>query len=137
MKKILIIGIGAGDPEYLTIQAVNALNQVDVFFILDKGVDKGKLVEFRHELCRRYITGRNYRFVDADSPAWERRSAGYGATIAELNQYKQTLFERLIGKGMADGECGAFLVWGRSDALRQHDPHHRSDSPKRRACDRL
>ena len=39
MKKILIIGIGAGDPEYLTIQAVNALNQVDVFFILDKGVD--------------------------------------------------------------------------------------------------
>ena len=39
MKKILIIGIGigAGDPEYVTIQAVNALNQVDVFFILDKG----------------------------------------------------------------------------------------------------
>ena len=112
MKKILIIGIGAGDPEYLTIQAVNALNQVDVFFILDKGVDKGKLVEFRHELCRRYITGRNYRFVDAESPEWERRSADYRATIAELNDDKQTLFERLIGEGMADGECGAFLVWG-------------------------
>jgi precorrin-6A synthase len=31
MKKILIIGIGAGDLEYVTIQAVNALNQVDVF----------------------------------------------------------------------------------------------------------
>jgi precorrin-6A synthase len=112
MKKILIIGIGAGDPEYLTIQAVNALNQVDVFFILDKGADKEKLVEFRRELCRHYITGRNYRFVDADSPEWERRTADYGATIAELNQDKQTLFERLICKGMEDGECGAFLVWG-------------------------
>ena len=112
MKKILIIGIGAGNPEYVTIQAVNALNQVDVFFMLDKGIDKEKLVEFRRELCRRYITGRNYRFVDAESPEWERRSVDYPATIAELNHDKQTLFERLIGKGMEDGECGAFLVWG-------------------------
>src|SRR3979409_2309765 len=37
MKKILIIGIGAGDPDYVTMQAVNALNEVDVFFIMDKG----------------------------------------------------------------------------------------------------
>lgn len=112
MKKILIIGIGAGNPEYVTIQAVNALNQADVFFIPDKGADKEKLAEFRRELCRRYITGRNYRFVDAESPEWERRSADYRTTIAELNHDKQAAFERLIGEGMEDGECGAFLVWG-------------------------
>jgi precorrin-6A synthase len=112
VKKILIIGIGAGDPEYLTIQAVNALNQVDVFFLLDKGASKDKLVEFRRELCRRFITGRDYRFVDADSPEWERGSADYDATIANLNRDKQAVFERLIGEGMEDGECGAFLVWG-------------------------
>jgi precorrin-6A synthase len=112
MKKILIIGIGAGNPEYVTIQAVNALNQVDVFFILDKGASKEKLVEFRHELCRRYIKGRNYRFVDAASPEWERHRADYNATIANLNREKQAIFERLIGEGMEDGECGAFLVWG-------------------------
>jgi precorrin-6A synthase len=112
MKKILIIGIGAGDPEYLTIQAVNALNRVDVLFMLDKGVAKEKLVAFRRELCERYIKGRNYRFVDADSPEWERGAADYGATIASLNHDKRAVFERLIGEGMADGECGAFLVWG-------------------------
>jgi precorrin-6A synthase len=112
MKKILIIGIGAGDPEYITIQAVNALNKVDVFFILDKGAGKGKLIDFRRELCRRHIRGRNYRFVEAESPEWQRHSADYWATIAELNRDKQTLFERLIGEGMEDGECGAFLVWG-------------------------
>lgn len=112
MKKILIIGVGAGHPEYVTIQAVNALNQVDVFFILDKGASKQKLVEFRLELCRRYIKGRSYRFVDASSPEWQRRSADYGATIANLNRDKQVIFERLIAEAMADGECGAFLVWG-------------------------
>lgn len=112
MKKILIIGIGAGDPEYLTIQAVNALNQVDVFFILDKGASKEKLVEFRRELCRRYIKGSDYRFVEADSPEWDRCSIDYQATVADLNRDKQAVFERLIGEGMKDGECGAFLVWG-------------------------
>ena len=111
MKKILIIGIGAGNPEYVTIQAVNTLNQVDVFFILDKGASKEKLIEFRRELCRRYIKGRNYRFVDAESPEWDRQSADYGATVASLNQDKRAVFERLIGEGMEDGECGAFLVW--------------------------
>ena len=54
MKKILIIGIGAGDPEYITMQAVNALNEVDVFFIMDKGPAKTKLIELRKEICRRY-----------------------------------------------------------------------------------
>ena len=112
MKTILIIGIGAGDPEYMTIQAVNALNRVDVFFMLDKGASKQKLISLRHEICRLYIKGRDYRFVDAASPEWERATQDYRATIDGLNQDKQALFERLIAAGMADGECGAFLVWG-------------------------
>ncbi len=107
MKTILIIGIGAGDPEYMTIQAVNALNRVDVFFMLDKGASKQKLISLRHEICRLYIKGRDYRFVDAASPEWERATQDYRATIDGLNQDKQALFERLIADGMADGECGA------------------------------
>jgi precorrin-6A synthase len=112
MKRILIIGIGAGNPEYVTIQAVNALNQVDVFFIMDKGAGKAKLVELRKEICRRYIEGNDYRFVEADSPAWSRNSDDYRSTIDSLNRDKQAEFERLIAEEMADGECGAFLVWG-------------------------
>jgi precorrin-6A synthase len=112
VKTILIIGIGAGDPEYMTIQAVNALNRVDVFFMLDKGASKQKLISLRHEICRLYIKGRDYRFVDAASPEWERATQDYRATIDGLNQDKQALFERLIADGMADGEIGAFLVWG-------------------------
>jgi precorrin-6A synthase len=112
VKKILIIGIGAGNPEYVTIQAVNALNQVDVFFILDKGTSKDKLIAFREEVCRRYIDNREYRFVDAASPEWERGTVDYRSTIDVLNRDKRAVFERLIADGMTDGECGAFLVWG-------------------------
>ncbi|TWB23434.1 precorrin-6A synthase (deacetylating) [Nitrospirillum amazonense] len=112
MKKILIIGIGAGNPDYVTIQAVNALNQVDVFFILDKGAEKSRLIELRKEICRRYIQGDDYRFVDATSPQWDRTSENYLSTVDGLNRDKQVLFERLITSEMRDGECGAFLVWG-------------------------
>jgi precorrin-6A synthase len=112
MKKILIIGIGAGDPDYVTMQAVNALNRVDVFFIMEKGDHKSKLIELRKEICRRYIEGSDYRFVEASSPEWTRGAQNYRATVDELNRDKQALFERLISEQMAEGECGAFLVWG-------------------------
>ena len=112
MKTILIIGIGAGDPDYVTVQAVNALNRVDVFFMLDKGASKRKLIALREEICRRYIKDHPYRFLDATSPEWERGTPDYRATIAALNDDKRALFERLIDEGMANGECGAFLVWG-------------------------
>jgi precorrin-6A synthase len=112
MKKILIIGIGAGDPDYVTMQAVNALNQVDVFFIMDKGPSKAKLIELRKEICRRYIRGDDYRLVDATSPAWARDTQDYLSTVDDLNRDKQAVFERLIAEELADGECGGFLVWG-------------------------
>jgi precorrin-6A synthase len=112
MKRILIIGIGAGNPDYVTIQAVNALNEVDVFFVMDKGIAKEKLIALRREICRRFIKGNDYRFAEATSPQRERDVADYRASVEDLNDHKQVVFERLISEEMKDGECGAFLTWG-------------------------
>ena len=112
MKKILIIGIGAGNPEYITVQAVNALNRVDVFFIMDKGQSKVKLTDLRRDICERYITGHDYRFVEAHSPERVRGDVDYSASVHDLNRDKQQTFERLISGEMQDNECAAFLVWG-------------------------
>ncbi|MFT3931067.1 MAG: precorrin-6A synthase (deacetylating) [Spongiibacteraceae bacterium] len=112
MKNILVIGIGAGDPEYVTIQAVKALNKVDVFFILDKGESKHKLIELRREICERYIDTKNYRFAEAVTPERVRGVADYQASVNDLNREKQDVYERLITDELEDGECGAFLVWG-------------------------
>ncbi|WP_233805206.1 precorrin-6A synthase (deacetylating) [Paraburkholderia sp. HP33-1] len=112
MKRILIIGIGAGNPEYVTIQAVNALNQVDVFFVMDKGLPKRKLIAWRKEIIERYVKDRAYRIVQTTSPERKRDERDYIAAVRELNQEKQRVFERLIAQELSDGECGAFLVWG-------------------------
>jgi len=55
MKTLLIIGIGAGDPDYLTVQAIKALNRTDVFFLMDKGSAKDSLIGLRKTICERFI----------------------------------------------------------------------------------
>ena len=113
MKRILVIGIGAGDPDYITVQAVKALNRVDVFFLLDKGRTKGKLRDVREEICRRHIApGRVHRFVEAPSPPRDPRPADYRACVDELNTAKQAVFERMIADEMKEGETAGLLVWG-------------------------
>lgn len=112
MKQLLVIGIGAGNPDYITMQAVKALNRVDVFFLLDKGQSKQTLIDLRREICERYITDHAYRFVEASSPERERGNVDYAASVDALNRARQQTFERLINEELSDGECGGFLVWG-------------------------
>ena len=111
MKKVLVIGIGVGDPDQLTVQAVQALNRVDVFFVMDKGPAKTKLRALREEILRRHIKDRTYRVAETPSPPRDPAPADYRACVDELNQAKQAVFEKLIAR-VKDGETGAFLVWG-------------------------
>ena len=68
VRTIHIIGIGAGDPDYVTAQAVRALNDTQVFFAMDKGDAKSDLVALRREVCRRFIAEPDYRFVELPDP---------------------------------------------------------------------
>lgn len=112
MKQLSVIGIGAGDPDYLTMQAVKALNRVDVFFLMDKGPDKDALLDLRRDICRRYIKGRTYRFVEAHSPERRRDDLDYTGSVEALNRAKQATFEKLIDEQLSEGQRGGFLVWG-------------------------
>lgn len=113
MKRILIIGIGAGNPDYITMQAVKALNRTDVFFLMDKGQSKDKLIDLRREICQTYISADHpYRFVEAECPERVRGDIDYTTAVQDLNRDKQHTFERMINEEMADGETGAFLAWG-------------------------
>nr|WP_219856869.1 precorrin-6A synthase (deacetylating) [Stutzerimonas kunmingensis] len=112
VKTLLIIGIGAGDPDFLTVQAIKALNRVDVFFLMDKGASKDSLIHLRKHICERFIDTPEYRFVEAECPERVRGVADYRASVVDLNQDKQRVFEQMVHHELADGEVGGFLVWG-------------------------
>lgn len=112
MRKILVIGIGAGNPDHITVQAIDALNKVDVFFVVDKGAEKDDLVNLRKEICARYIKDRSYRTVEIADPARDRDAVRYEASVKAWHAQRLALYEDLIARELGDGECGAFLVWG-------------------------
>jgi precorrin-6A synthase len=112
MRKILIIGIGAGNPDYMTVQAINALNQADVFFIPDKGAEKAALRQLREEICERFIKDTKYRTVDVKTPQRVASDAGYRASVEDWHAQLEANYEGLFMEHLSEGECGAFLVWG-------------------------
>ncbi|MFJ4143133.1 precorrin-6A synthase (deacetylating) [Pseudomonas sp. NPDC089734] len=112
MKQILLIGIGAGDPEQITVQAINALNRARVFFLLDKGYADDDLLRLRTDICQRYIRNDEYRLVQVRDPQREDDPQGYARGIEHWHEQRAVLFERLIADELQEGEVGAFLVWG-------------------------
>lgn len=111
MRKVFVIGIGAGNPEYITVQAINALNAVDVFFVMDKGRETEDLVRQRREICERYIKDKSYRMVEVADPPRDRK-APYESSVEAWHEQRTAIYERMIGVELGDQECGAFLVWG-------------------------
>lgn len=112
MRHIHIVGIGAGHPDHLTLQAVAAIARSDVFFLFDKGQDKAQLSSLRHDMIRRHRGDSPYRLVQGESPAWSSRGPGYEGIVADLNRRKTILTGQLIDTELAPGEHAAILVWG-------------------------
>ncbi|ABD07870.1 precorrin-6A synthase (deacetylating) [Rhodopseudomonas palustris HaA2] len=112
MRKILLIGMGPGGADFLTMQAIEALDRARVFFLPDKGAEKAELREVREQICRRYITQPDARFVTVDIPQRDAAADDYRATVDDWHariaaRYRQILIDELPEDG-----CGAFLVWG-------------------------
>ncbi len=112
MRKVLVIGIGAGNPDYLTVQAIDALNRVDVFFIPDKGAEKSELRELREQILARFIKKPNHKTVGVAIP--KRRAAGgdYRGSVDDWHEALTSNYERLFEEHLPDGKVAGFLVWG-------------------------
>jgi precorrin-6A synthase len=112
----LVIGIGSGNPDHLTREAVAALNRVDVFLVAEKGAAKHDLVKLREDLCRTLITHDHYRFVEVADPERgpdrERDAAEYQAGVAAWHDARAQRYAEVISAEAPDGATIGFLVWG-------------------------
>jgi precorrin-6A synthase len=112
MRKLLVIGIGAGDPDQITVQAIKAIKAADVFFVIDKGTVKDDLMRLRQEICERYAEPGRYRVVQVADPPRDRAAADYAGAVEHWRGQRAEIFAGLIQRELGDGQCGAFLVWG-------------------------
>ena len=100
-RRIHVIGIGAGDPDYVTAQAVRALNDTQVFFAMDKGEAKNDLVALRRQICERFIRAPGYRFVELAGPAARATTAGYRQAVADWHAARAAVWADAIERELA------------------------------------
>ena len=110
-RRIRIIGIGAGNPDHMTVQAIDALNACDVLFIPVKGDEKAYLADLRRTICDRFITGKSPRILDFTVP--KRRSDGdYGAGVGDWHRAIAEIYETMLLDAVGEDETVGLLVWG-------------------------
>lgn len=116
MREIYAIGIGAGNIEQLTLEAITALNKVDYFLVPDKGEIKSELVDFRKRACQRFIdANHDYEFITVPDPQRgddaQRDAQEYLAGVKSWHQRRTENYVAIINDTPADAVIG-FLVWG-------------------------
>lgn len=115
-RRVRLIGVGPGDPEQVTLEAVRAMREVDFFVVSDKSGagDDDPLVAARERLLERHLDG-PARVVRVDDPVRERRpdrtasDSDYRDVVASWHEDRATAFEQAFLDH--DGDAG-FLVWG-------------------------
>ena len=116
VRELLVVGMGPGHPDQITVQAVQALNRTDVFFLMDKGDAKGGLNAAREEILRRHVTRPGYRVVDIPEPPRDRSQSlttdGYQGAVADWHAARAELIAAALDAELGPDGVGAFLVWG-------------------------
>ena len=111
MPTLLVIGIGAGDPEHLTLQAIAALRRADVVFVPDKGERKSALRDARTAICQRFLDPTAYRIVEIAMPSREAAGDDYDTVVADWHGAITARYAAEVRRLGAD-ETAALLVWG-------------------------
>ncbi|WP_299133038.1 precorrin-6A synthase (deacetylating) [uncultured Amaricoccus sp.] len=110
MREIVLIGIGTGNPDHVTIEAIRALNAVDLVLIPRKGPAKADLAELRREICGRYLEGRA-RLVEFDLPVRDAEGE-YRSGVADWHRAIAATYRALIEAEAGPDAAVALLVWG-------------------------
>ena len=112
MRTLLVIGIGSGNPEHMTIQAINALNRADVVLIPRKGPAKDELAEVRRDICERYLTNPATRLIEFDLPVRNADDPSYLAGVADWHDAIADTYRDLLLSETGEDGTVALLVWG-------------------------
>ena len=114
-RRVVVIGVGPGDPEQVTVEAVRAMNEVDFFVITEKARPDGDpLAAARAALLARHVPGEPV-VVMVDDPVRDRTDkttsdlAGYERAVTDWHAARAARYAAALAAH--DGNAG-FLVWG-------------------------
>jgi precorrin-6A synthase len=111
-RRVLIVGLGPGDPGLLTQSARDALANLDVLFAVrreDDGPDMEKLLA---ELIEGVREGTPYRTVKLVDPPRDWSFQGENTAVMAWRAARADLWEQALLDHLGPGETGVWAVWG-------------------------
>jgi precorrin-6A synthase len=112
MLTISLIGIGCGDPDQLTLQAVRAINAADLVLIPRKGAEKSDLAELRRTICEQVLTNAATRIAEFDLPKRDSDREDYRGGVDDWHDAVAAAWSREIARHLGRQGRVAFLIWG-------------------------
>lgn len=108
--ELLLVGIGTGNPEHLTLQAIRALNRADLVLIPRKGADKADLADLRRAICVEVLTN-PATLAEFDMPVRDPANPSYLSRVNDWHDAIAAAWSGAIDAHPA-AQVVALLVWG-------------------------
>ena len=111
MIHLHLIGIGTGNPDHLTRQAIRALNAADLVMIPRKGEGKADLAELRRAICADVITNPATSIAEFDLPRRAAENRDYLKAVEDWHDAIALVWQATIA-AHPTARSVALLVWG-------------------------
>lgn len=112
MIDLTLIGIGTGNPDHLTLQAIAAMRQADLVLIPLKGDDKADLAGIRRAMLDRHLTDAPLRLAEFDLPRRDAADPDYLNGVDRWHDAIADAWRAQIDWHLPQGGRVALLVWG-------------------------
>lgn len=108
---LLLIGIGTGNPEHLTLQAIRAMNRADLVLIPRKGADRADLADLRRAICAEVLTNPATKIAEFDMPVRDPANPSYLSRVSDWHDAIAARWAQVIA-AHPGARSVALLVWG-------------------------
>ena len=112
MFDLTLVGIGTGNPDHLTRQAVLALNAADLILIPRKGASKADLADLRRAICADVVKNPATQMVEFDLPVRDASNPDYLARVDDWHDEIAKCWTAAIAAAPGPSTRVALLVWG-------------------------
>ncbi|MDO5076291.1 precorrin-6A synthase (deacetylating) [Corynebacterium sp.] len=110
MRTVFVIGIGAGSPQHVTLEAIAALRQTDVVLAFDKGEVKEDLLALRREILAAHAP--HVPLVTMVDPPRDRQPKQYVGEVKRWLHARSELLQEALLEHVPESGAAAILVWG-------------------------
>lgn len=108
--KLSLIGIGSGDPQQLTQQAIAAIASLDIALVADKGDASGELRTLRERLLQRF--GGDALRIERLADPVRATHGDYGARVSAWHEQRVEQWEAFLRAEAGAQQTVGVLVWG-------------------------